>query len=57
MKGSLILSLLGDEAGNAILPNGVMQTANLEIDVPGFQPQTLKSKSDSGLSSGDESFV
>src|SRR5207245_9646794 len=33
------LALLGGDPGNAILLNGVMQTANLEIGVSGFQPQ------------------
>jgi hypothetical protein len=32
--------------GNAILQNGVMQTANLEIGVPGLQPQVLQSTSE-----------
>jgi hypothetical protein len=43
---SLILDLLGGDPGNAILPNGVLQTANLEIGVPGFQPQVPKSNSE-----------
>jgi hypothetical protein len=30
--------LAGGDPGNAILLNGVMQTANREIGVPGFQP-------------------
>jgi hypothetical protein len=36
-------TLVGGDPGNAILQNGVMQTANLEIGVPGFQPQVPKS--------------
>jgi hypothetical protein len=34
---------LGGDPGNAILPNGVLQTANREIGAPGFQPQGPKS--------------
>jgi hypothetical protein len=33
------------DPGNAILLNGVRQTANREIGVPGFQPQVAKSTS------------
>jgi hypothetical protein len=33
------LALLNGDPGNAILLNGVLQTADLEIGVPGFQPQ------------------
>ena len=33
------LTLLGGDPGNAILLNGVLQTANLEIGVPGFPSQ------------------
>src|ERR1700730_13181515 len=40
------LALLGGDPGNAILQNGVMQTANLEIGVPGFQPQLSTSTSE-----------
>jgi hypothetical protein len=28
---------MGGDPGNAILPNGVLPTANLEIGVPGFR--------------------
>src|ERR1700686_1986682 len=37
------LSLLRGDPGNAILLNGVLQTANLEIGVPGVQSQVPKS--------------
>src|ERR1700730_7713348 len=40
------LALLGGAPGNAILLNGVMKTANLEIDAPGFQPQVPTSTSE-----------
>jgi hypothetical protein len=36
----------GGDPGNAILLNGVLQTANLEIGVPGFQPQVPISTSE-----------
>jgi hypothetical protein len=45
-KAGVDLALLGGDPGNAILLNGVVQTANLEIGVPGFQPQVLKSTSE-----------
>jgi hypothetical protein len=38
--------MLGGDPGNAILLNGVLQTANLEIGVPGFQPQVPTSTSE-----------
>src|ERR1700687_5086254 len=44
--GNSGLSLLGGDPGNAILLNGVTQTANLEIGAPGFQPQAPKSTSE-----------
>jgi hypothetical protein len=34
------------DPGKAILLNGVMQTANLEIGVPGYQPQVPTSTSE-----------
>ena len=37
---------LVDDPGNTILLNGVQQTANREIGVPGFQPHIVKSTSD-----------
>ena len=40
------LALLGGDPGNAILLNGVMQTANLEIGAPGLQPQVPTSTSE-----------
>src|SRR5713226_8216321 len=40
------LALLGGDPGNTILLNGVLQTANLEIGVPGFQPQVPTSTSE-----------
>jgi hypothetical protein len=40
------LALLGGDPGNAILLNGEMQTVNLEIGVPGFQPQVPTSTSE-----------
>jgi hypothetical protein len=36
------LALLDGHPGNAILPNGVLQIANREIGVPGFQTQVPK---------------
>jgi hypothetical protein len=38
-SGESNLAPVGSDPGNAILPNGVLQTANLEIGVPGLQPQ------------------
>src|ERR1700732_504883 len=43
--GNSGLALLGGDPGNAILLNGVVQTANLEIGVPGFQHQVPTSTS------------
>ena len=48
--GNSGLALLGGDPGSAILLNGVMQTANLEIGVPGFQPQVPTSTSEFRLS-------
>jgi hypothetical protein len=45
-QGNSGLALPGGDPGNAILQNGVMQTANLEIGVPGLQPQVPKSTSE-----------
>jgi hypothetical protein len=43
-----ILATLGGDPGNAILLNGVMQTANREIGVPGFRPIRLMRKGKNG---------
>jgi hypothetical protein len=40
------LTLQCGDRGNAILLNGVRQTANREIGVPGFQPHIPKSTSE-----------
>jgi hypothetical protein len=42
-------ALHGGDPGNAILLNGVMPTANLEIGVPGFQPKAPTSTSECRL--------
>src|SRR5712691_4771759 len=44
--GNSAVALLGGDPGNAILLNGVMPTANLEIGVPGIQPQVPTSTSE-----------
>jgi hypothetical protein len=46
---AIVLGLHGGAPGNAILPNGVLPTANREIGVPGFQPRVRKSTSEFSL--------
>jgi hypothetical protein len=43
------LTLLRGDPGNALLSNGVMQTANREKGVPGFPPQVPTAISEFGL--------
>jgi hypothetical protein len=43
---SFRLTLLSADPGNAILLNGVKQTANREIGVPAFQPPIPKPTSE-----------
>jgi len=41
-QGNGFYNFANRRAGSAILLNGVLQTANREIGVPGFQPQVFK---------------